>query len=78
MFINVTMFFILSNKNIKIEELKMTIFIEEYIEKGYCKWDRGKIVVNATCPKNVREELEAIDSLWMEQNNTKEHLVIFA
>ena len=55
----------------------MTVFIEEYIEKGYCKWDIGKIVVNSTCPKNVRMELEIIDRLFMQQNNTREHLVIF-
>ena len=53
----------------------MTIFIEEYIEKGYCKWDKGKIIVNSTCPASVRQELEGIDRLWMEQNNTKEHLI---
>ena len=56
----------------------MTIFIEEYIEKGYCEWSKGNIIVFKGCPKEVREELEAIDRQWMEFHNTKEHLVLFA
>ena len=56
----------------------MTIFIEDYIKKGYCNWLDGNIIVWKECPQDVREELEAIDRLWMEQHNTNEHLVIFA
>ena len=54
----------------------MTIFIEEYIAKGYCQWQEGKIVVNATCPAEVRRELEGIDRLWREQHPDAGHLVV--
>ncbi len=56
----------------------MTILIEEYIKKGYCEWEKSNIIVFKDCPKEVREELEAIDRQWMEFHNTKEHLVLFA
>ena len=55
----------------------MTIFIEEYIAKGYCSWSDGNIIVWKSCPQDVREELESIDRLWMEQHGTKDHLVLF-
>ena len=34
----------------------MTIFIDEYIQKGYCKWENGKIVVDKSCPEEIRQD----------------------
>lgn len=55
----------------------MTIFIEEYIEKGYCDWSKGNIIVWKSCPQDIREELAEIDRMWMEYHHTTEHLVLF-
>ena len=55
----------------------MTIFIEKYIEKGYCKWDNGKIVVSSTCPQDVLAELENINLAWKQQYPTATDIVIF-
>ena len=56
----------------------MTIFIDEYIQKGYCKWVNGKIVVDKSCPEEIRQELKFMDKLWLEQQIMPSgHLVVF-
>jgi len=55
----------------------MTIFIEHYISSGFCKWENGKILVSANCPKNVREELAEIDRKWREIHPDSGSIVIF-
>lgn len=55
----------------------MTIFIEHLIKKGYCKWEKGKIIVAPDCPQNALEELKGINAAWRENYPDLEEIVIF-
>lgn len=55
----------------------MTIFIEHLVEKGYCKWEKGKIIVAQDCPKEALEELKGVDAAWREFYPDAEGIVVF-
>lgn len=55
----------------------MTIYIDDLIKKGYCKWENGKIIVLPNCTKAALKELKGIDSTWREAYPESDGIVIF-